>query len=159
VNLEVVRLFATNLERSCAGATPDARAACALAATLSGMAYTQSRPNVCHAVSSPLTLFWGVTHGQAVGITLPAFLRWNAPAIAAKLPALWQALGVRTLDEATERLTRLMAACGVETRLRGLGLDDGDVSILVEHMRWDRVATLPRPLGREDARAILEALL
>jgi alcohol dehydrogenase class IV len=159
LNLEVVRLFADHLEPSCLTADPDARAACALAATVSGIAYSNSRPNVCHAVSSPLTLFWGVAHGQAVGVTLPAFLAWNAPAIPAKLPALWRALGVDGLPAATARLTALMARCGLETRLGGLGVGPGDVETLVEHMRWDRVAVLPRPLGREDARAIFRELL
>ncbi|MBI4012014.1 MAG: iron-containing alcohol dehydrogenase [Candidatus Rokubacteria bacterium] len=157
--LEVIRLYATHLERSCLVADRAARAACALAATVSGMAYSNSRPNVCHAVSSPLTLFWGVAHGQAVGITLPAFLRWNAPAIALKLPTLWHALGVDGLDAATTRITELMARCGLATRLGGLGVGAGDVETLVEHMRWDRTTVLPRPLGRDDARAIFRALL
>jgi alcohol dehydrogenase class IV len=159
LNLEVIRLFAAHLERSVRDADPDARAACALAATTSGLAYTNSRPNVCHAVSSPLTLFWGVAHGQAVAVTLPAFLRWVAPAIAPKLPALWGALGVDGLDGAMARLGALLAACGLETRLAGLGLGAGDVETLVEHMRWDRTAVLPRPLGRDDARAIFRELL
>ena len=159
LNLEVIRLYASHLERSCLEADRAARAACALAATVSGMAYSNSRPNVCHAVSSPLTLFWGVAHGQAVGVTLPAFLLWNAPAIALKLPALWRALGVDGLDAATTRITELMARCGLATRLRELGLGAGDVETLVEHMRWDRTAVLLRPLGKEDARAIFRALL
>jgi alcohol dehydrogenase class IV len=159
LNLEVIRLFASHLERSVRDADPGARAACALAATTSGLAYTNSRPNVCHAVSTPLTLFWGVAHGQAVAVTLPAFLRWVAPAIAPKLPALWGALGVDGLDGAVARLGALLAACGLETRLGGLGVGAGDVETLVEHMRWDRTAVLPRPLGRDDARAIFRALL
>ena len=159
LNLEVIRLYASHLERSCLEADRAARAACALAATVSGIAYSNSRPNVCHAVSSPLTLFWGVAHGQAVGVTLPAFLLWNAPAIADKLPALWRALGVGDLDQAVERVSGLLARCGLATRLGGLGIGAGDVETLVEHMRWDRTAVLPRPLGRDDARAIFRALL
>jgi alcohol dehydrogenase len=158
LNLEVIRLFAAHLERSVLEADPEARAACALAATVSGMAYTNSRPNVCHAVGSPLTLRWGTAHGQAVGVTLPAFLAWNAPAIAPKLPALWRALGVGGLAEATTRITGLMARCGLATRLGALGLGPGDVETLVDEMRWERVAVLPRPLGRDDARAVLAAL-
>jgi alcohol dehydrogenase class IV len=159
LNLEVIRLFATHLERSVRGGDPEARAACALAATTSGLAYSNSRPNVCHAVSGPLTLFWGVAHGQAVVVTLRAFLGWVAPAIAPKLPALWRALGVEDLAGAATRLGALLSACGLETRLGGLGLGPGDVETLVEHMRWDRTAVLPRPLGRDDARAIFRALL
>jgi alcohol dehydrogenase class IV len=159
LNLEVIRLYARHLEHSCRDADPESRAACALAATISGMAYSQSRPNVCHAVSSPLTLFWGIAHGQAVGITLPAFLAWTAPAIPEKLPALWQALGVGSLEEALGRLGQLMDACGLVTRLGGLGVKAADLELLVEHMRWDRTAVLPRALGRDNARAIFRDLL
>jgi alcohol dehydrogenase class IV len=155
LNLQVIRLFAGALERSCRDGDLEARSACALAATVSGIAYSQSRPNVCHAVSSPLTLRWGVAHGQAVGVTLPAFLRWNAPAIAPKLPPLWHALGVADLDGAIERITRLFAGCRLATRLRDVGVGEGDIERLVEEMRWDRTAVLPRPLGRDDARRIL----
>jgi len=159
LNLEVVRLFATHLERSCRDGDADARAACALAATTSGMAYSQSRPNACHAVSSPLTLFWGVAHGQAVCITLPALLRWVAPAIAPKLPALWRALGVDGLDAAAERLTTLLGCCGLATRLGQLGIRPEDVETIVEHTRWERVAVVPRPLGRDELRGMLQELL
>jgi alcohol dehydrogenase class IV len=158
VNLEVIRRFARHLERSCRDADPAARAACALGATLSGMAYSQSRPNVCHAVSSPLTLWWGVAHGQAVCVTLPALLRWVAPAIEDRLPALWAALGVADLDGAVGRLTALLGACGLATRLRDLGVGAGDLETLVEHTRWERTAVLPRPLGRDDLRAILTGI-
>ncbi|MGH7267235.1 MAG: iron-containing alcohol dehydrogenase family protein, partial [Candidatus Rokuibacteriota bacterium] len=137
LNLEVIRLFAGHLAASCAVADPEARAACALAATVSGMAYTHSRPNACHAVSSPLTLYWDVAHGQAVCVTLPAFLRWTAEAMAPKLPALWRALGVDGLDAAVGRLTRLFAACGLATRLGALGVGPDGVETLVEHMRWE----------------------
>jgi alcohol dehydrogenase class IV len=159
LNLEVVRSFAAHLERSCQRGDLDARAGCALAATLSGLAYSNSRPNACHAVSTPLTLFWGVAHGQAVAVTLPAFLRWTAPAIGSRLPALWRALGVDDLDDAVRRITAMMTACGLATRLQELGPGLADVETLVEHMRWERVAVLPRPLGREHARELLTALV
>ena len=159
LNLEVIRLFAANLERSCIQGDLESRSACSLAATISGIACSNTSPNVCHAIGSPLTVFWGTDHGQAVGLTLATFLRWNAPAISPKLPALWDALGVRDLDEATDRITQMMERCGLETRLRGLGVGDGEIDMLVEHIGWDRTRMLPRPLEREDARRLLYELL
>ena len=63
IDLDVVRIFAKNLERSSIQGDLESRAACALGATMSGIAYSNSHPNVCHAVGSPLTLFWGTEHG------------------------------------------------------------------------------------------------
>ena len=125
---------------------------------MSGIAYSNSHPNVCHAVGSPLTLFWGASHGQAVGITLSSFLGWNASAIPHKLPALWDALGVEGLEGAVRRITQIMERCGLHTRLRGLGVSAADMETLLEHIRWDRLGVLPRPIYRDEMRGLLEAL-
>ncbi|MCH6556384.1 MAG: iron-containing alcohol dehydrogenase [Chloroflexi bacterium] len=159
IDLEVVRIFATNLERSSIQGDLESRASCALGATMSGIAYSNSHPNVCHAVGSPLTLFWGASHGQAVGITLSAFLGWNASAIPHKLPALWDALGVEGLEEAVRRITQIMERCGLHTKLRGLGVSAADMETLIEHIRWDRLGVLPRPIDRDEMRGLLEPLL
>jgi alcohol dehydrogenase class IV len=159
LNLEVIRLFVRHLERSCRDGDPTARAACALAATLSGMAYAQSRPNVCHAVGRPLTLFWGTAHGQAVGATLPVFFRWVAPAIEPKLPRLFGAMGDRDLDDAVGRLEGLLARIGLATRLGPLGVGPDALETLVEHLAWERTATLPRSLDRAEARRLLSTIL
>jgi alcohol dehydrogenase class IV len=137
----------------------ESRTMCALAATMSGIAYSNSHPNVCHAVGTPLTIYWDVEHGQAVGITLAAFLRWNAPAIPHKLPALWSALGVDDLDGAVSKITRIMTRCGLKTKLSELGIRALDMDTLVDNVRWDRVVLSPRSYGKEDARQMMSELL
>lgn len=159
LNLEVIRLFSQNLERSCNDGDRASRAACALAATMSGIAYSNSRPNICHAVGSPLTLYWNVDHGQSVGVTLTTFLRSQAETVPHKLPALWDAMGVSDLEEAAHRLTEIMASCGLETRLGPLGVTEDDLETLLEHTRWDRLTTLPRPLDRDTVSHLLRRLL
>ena len=157
--LRVIRLFARNLEASCRDAERAARIECSLAATLSGIGYTNSQPNICHAFSRPLTLFWGVAHGQAVGVTLPAFLAWNSEAIPQKLPALWDALEVLGPGEARERLGNMMANCGIATRLGQLGVARGDLDLILDHIIWQQAGTAPRSIAWEEARSLLEALL
>ncbi len=157
--LGVVRVFAENLEASCRDGGREARAACALAATMSGVGYSNCPPNVCHAFSRPLTIFWRVAHGQAVGVTLPAFLERNAPAIAHKLPPLWEALGVGGLDEAVARVTEIMRSCGLETRLGELGVSEGDLDRFLDVVAWERLATMPTDLSRREARDLLKSLL
>ncbi len=157
--LGVVRVFAENLEASCRDGGREARAACALAATMSGVGYSNCPPNVCHAFSRPLTIFWRVAHGQAVGVTLPAFLERNAPAIAHKLPPLWEALGVGGLDEALARVTEIMRSCGLETRLGELGVSEGDLDRFLDVVAWERLATMPTDLSRQEAKDLLKSLL
>jgi len=158
LNLDVIRNFTANLERSTIQGDLESRAACAIASTMSGIAYSQSPPNACHAVGGPLTLFWDVQHGQAVGVTLCGFLERAAPAIRHKLPPLWEAMGVEDLAGATELITRIMRRCGLETTLTGLGLNESDLDTLVDETRWERVGSLPVSMGRDELRVMLAEL-
>ena len=153
--LEVIRIYSTNLVRSAIQGDMESRAACALGATMSGVGYSNSTPNACHAVGSPLTLLWRVEHGQSVSITLSSFLRWCAPAIAHKMPALLSALGVESVDEACAKIERIISACGLETRLSGLGIGSEDLETIVERTRWDRMAQLPRGIDAAGLRGML----
>ena len=157
--LEVIRLYSENLVRSAIQGDLESRAACALAATMSGVGYSNSTPNACHGVGSPLTLYWRVEHGQSVSVTLSSFLRWSAPAIADRMPALLSALGVGSVAEACAKIERIMSDCGLETRLSGLGIGEGDVDLIVEKTRWDRLALLPKPMEKDDLRTMLRGIL
>ena len=157
--LKVIELYMSNLEESCITAKREARAECALAATLSGIGYTNSRPNICHAFSRPLTIFWGVAHGEAVGVSLNSCLKWNAEAIEGKLPALWSAMGVKGLEEGCLRIDRLMANCGLRRKLRPMGASAEDMDRIMECVPWERLAAVPRPMDRTEAQALMGALL
>ena len=157
--LEVIRLYSKNLVRSAIQGDLESRAACALAATMSGVGYSNSNPNACHGVGSPLTLHWRVEHGQSVCITLSPFLRWSAPAIADRMPALFTALGVSNIDEACEKIERIISDCGLETRLSGLGIGESDIDLIVDNTRWERLALLPKPMEKDDLRTILNGIL
>jgi alcohol dehydrogenase class IV len=100
-----------------------------------------------------------VAHGQAVGITLSSMLRRTAPAISPKLPALWDALRVKGLEEATGRIVQIMENCGLKTSLSSLGVTPDGLETLVEHTRWDRVSALPAALGHDDLRRLLQELM
>ena len=159
IALEVIKMYSENLVRSAIQGDLESRAACALAATMSGVGYSNSTPNACHGVGSPLTLYWRVEHGQSVSITLSSFLRWSAPAIADRMPALLSALGVGNIDEACAKIERIMSDCGLETRLSGLGINEDDLDRIVEHTRWDRLALLPKSIGKDGLRTMLRGIL
>jgi alcohol dehydrogenase class IV len=158
IDLDVIRTFATNLERSAIQGDLESRAACALAASMSGAAYSNSRPNACHAIGGPLTLYWGIEHGQAVGITLGGFLRHAAPAIAHKTNALWNALQVDDVDGAVRRITQIMSRCGLETTLSGLGLTESDIDTIVDNTVWARIDPLPAPMDRGQLKEMLTSI-
>ncbi len=156
--LDVIRLFNENLVASCVDGDMESRSSCALAATMSGIGYSNSPPNVCHAIGSPLTLYWGVEHGQAVGITLVPFLRWVAPVIEHKLAPLYGALGVNNLEASVNRIQNIMALCGLETRLSNLGIKMEEMDLLINNIRWDRMGVLPRSIGRDETVELLQSI-
>ena len=157
--LEVIRIYSQNLVRSAIQGDMESRAACALGATMSGVGYSNSPPNACHGIGSPLTLFWNVEHGQAVGITLAPLLRWNARAIAHKMPALLSALGAESVDAACAKITEIMERCGLHTRLSGLGVGREDIGQIVEHSRWERFALMPNPMTEDELGETLTGIL
>ena len=157
--LEVVRIYSENLTRSAIQGDMESRAACAIAATMSGVGYSNSPPNACHGIGSPLTLFWNVEHGQAVGISLAPLLRWNARAIEHKMPALLAALDVEDTDSACDKITEIMERCGLHTRLSGLGVGRDDIGQIVEHSRWERLGFMPNPMTEDELGETLVGIL
>jgi alcohol dehydrogenase class IV len=75
------------------------------------------------------------------------------------MPALLSAMGVSSVDEACDKIERIMADSGLETRLSGLGIDEGDIDKIVENTRWDRLALLPKPMDKDDLRTMLKGIL
>jgi alcohol dehydrogenase len=56
----------------------DARGRMQMAAALAGMAIENSMLGAAHAAANPLTAHFGIAHGLAVGMMLPAVVRFNA---------------------------------------------------------------------------------
>ena len=157
--LEVIRIYSQNLVRSAIQGDMESRSACAIAASMSGVGYSNSPPNACHGIGSPLTLFWNVEHGQAVGISLAPLLRWNARAIAHKMPALLSALGADSVDAACDKITEIMKRCGLHTRLSSLGVGREDIGQIVEHSRWERLGFMPEPMSEDELYETLVGIL
>ena len=157
--LEAIRLFSQGLEQSCADGVYEARAKCALGATLSGIAYSSAHTNACHAFGTPLTLRFGVNHGIAVGISLVPFLRWNLPSIGEKLNLLLQATGCATFEELTSQLDDLMVRIGLPTRLSQLGVELDDIpSIAKEGLAQPQLKFMPRSMDHGEAEALLHGI-
>jgi alcohol dehydrogenase class IV len=131
---------------------PANREAMAIGAHLAGKAIDLTKTTACHAVSYPLTSLFGVPHGHAVALTLPAMLRFNGGVEQTRemLAGLARLLGARDVDEAAGRLERMMDEAGLERRLSALGLERSDLERVLDNA-FDpaRVVNNPRKLTRE----------
>jgi alcohol dehydrogenase len=145
------RMFAHEAFRLLAPALPkvlqdphdlEARGQMLLGAAYAGLAIENSMLGAAHAAANPLTAHFDVVHGEAVGIMLPAVVRFNAHDPASRLAyaelASTSELACVSegLDEAVDalcaRLESLLNQAGIARSLVALGVDASLVPTLAE---------------------------
>ena len=170
INIAVIRMIGRNLRSAAESRDREAVARMALASTMAGIAFNMNANAVVHAASTPVTAYYGVPHGVANAILLPAGLDFLRPACEDRLRDIAEALGedVSSLSvaEAAERgveaVRRLVRAVELPGSLREAGVDPADVDIpaLVEDaMKSRNIATNPRTVTRADLADLYRAVL
>jgi alcohol dehydrogenase len=109
----------------------DLRAAMMRAATLAGLAFSNTKTALAHSLSYHFTLNHGVPHGIACSFSLPLVMKSALgcdPACDAALEAIF---GVE-LAAAPERLADFLASLGVSTRAEDHGIAAGEWRRLVD---------------------------
>lgn len=160
-SLRAVSLIARHFERLFTDPLdPTARFHMSLASCEAGLAISQARTTAVHAVSYPLTTRFGIPHGHACALTLPLFIRYNAPVLGPDVSQpLWEAIGTDSWEGAAEAVERLVEKAGLERSLGKLGLSRADLATVVEHgCRSDRAGNNPREVTPESLREILQAI-
>ncbi len=147
-----------------------ARQAMQVGSHLAGKAINITRTTAPHAISYPMTSFFNVAHGQAVSISLPHFLTFNAevsesdcldargvPYVQRTLNEIASFLGCNTIQEARHVWQEKMKRIGLKTTLIELGITQSNWDIVVEHgFNPARVKNNPRRLDEATLRALLQ---
>jgi aldehyde dehydrogenase (NAD+) len=155
--LQAIRLIRENLPLVIADPNDEqARLNMAIGATMAGQAFTVAQVGLAHSMSHTMGVLNHVHHGTACGIVLPKVMRFNVDHAASKLALAAAALGVDTADlnerdaalAAAEEIESLMEAVGHPTRLRDIGVPDGDFQIAAFHAVADTPTLFnARPVG------------
>ncbi len=139
----------------------EARAGMLLAANIAGLAFGNAGTSLAHAASYPLGGRYEVTHGEAVGILLPAVLEFNAPADYCKATRI----GVLLSGEkppcyccpegakwAADKIRELQRDVGFTPGLEAVGVDPKDIpAMAVETLKQKALLALnPRPVTAKD---------
>jgi alcohol dehydrogenase class IV len=166
--LEGVRLIAGNLLKAYRdGSDMEARTHLSIGSYYGGLCLGPVNTSAVHALSYPLGGEYHIPHGLANAILLPAVFEFNAPADLKKHAQIAAAMGVgSSLTEtsmirlAVEKLTELLVACNVPTKLSALGVDKSNIDNLANKaMGVQRLLkNNPRELTMEDAKAIYQKL-
>ena len=113
---EAWRLLSDNFPRVLEDAFDiEARGAMLLGANYAGTAIENSMLGAAHSCANPLTARYGVAHGAAVGLMLPAVIRFNS----AEVGSLYSELSDDGAgpDQLAERVEQLMEQAGLARRL------------------------------------------
>jgi alcohol dehydrogenase class IV len=143
------------------------------ASHLCGSAINLAFTTAAHAVSYPLTSYFGIAHGHAVALTLPHFILFNGgvneetcqdsrglPFVRDRLQELMRILGVRDTSEAAGKLLGIMDAIGLAQRLSDFGIKDRDLSTIVKNgFNPNRVKNNPRTLTADGLETLLRGIL
>jgi alcohol dehydrogenase len=90
-----------------------ARASMMQASTLAGLAISQSRTALAHAISYPLTTNFNLPHGLACSFTLPGLLEFNSRSDDGRLSDLARSLGYESAGKLARGIAELFDQLGV----------------------------------------------
>jgi alcohol dehydrogenase len=121
----------------------EARAGMQLGAHFAGAAIENSMLGAAHACANPLTARFDVTHGAAVGLMLPAVIRFNA----CEQASLYETVG--GAENVTLQVEDLMEQAALPVRLSEYGVGENDVSQLAEDAakQWTAQFNIPKPFS------------
>ncbi len=98
------------------------------ASLLGGLAVSNARTTAAHAASYPITVHFDVPHGEALGLVLPSFIRYNGDSVPqAKVAALLGTASAKSMDELALRIEELRSTIGLAESLSDRGLNTGDL--------------------------------
>jgi alcohol dehydrogenase class IV len=131
--------IARSIEPACRkGLASERREDLALASLLGGLCLANSGLGAVHGFAAPLGGMWKAPHGAVCAALLPAVMRANIAALAARKPDHPALASYRDLDgilaggqDACAWVARLTAALGI-ARLASFGMDEKDIPLLVE---------------------------
>ena len=166
-----MKLVVDNLERTVKQPDATGRDALSEAAYLAGRAINVSKTTASHALSYAMTIRWGVPHGHAVALTLPALLRFNAGVgpddlndprgvehVRACVARIVETLGADSPRTAAARVVALIEATGLGPSVADVGIRASeDLEWVAGQVNPERLANNPRRLSGADLLSLLGA--
>lgn len=147
--------------------------ALAKGANLAGKAINITKTTASHAIAYPLTSYFSIAHGQAVALTLPYVLEYNAHVtkdnlqdergcrfVHERIKDILNALETHTVNEAKLKLTHLMENLNMKTTLHALEVvKETDIELIVRNaFISNRLKNNPRMMMEKQLREILNKL-
>lgn len=127
-----------------------------LGSVLAGVAFSNTRTTASHSMSYPMTMRFGMEHGFAAAITLPAVAEINKAAV----PEIADLLGVFAEDGGFEAWLEAVSRDIQALRLSAFGVGEADIETLVElSFTAGRMNNNPVDITPPQVRATLQSVL
>ncbi len=130
-----------------------------LASLYAGLAFSNTETTACHAISYPLTLGHGITHGIAASFTLSSVLKINQRSLLDS-EQLFAAFGVECAEEVAQVMKRIYQDYGIPDRLQAFGITPSHIQeIAYQASTHGRMDNNPVKLSPSQIENMLRALL
>jgi len=170
---KAIPLVLNNLGSAVNDPSEESREAMAIASHFAGKAINISKTTASHAISYPITSFFGIPHGYAVALTIPSMIEYNLGATEddvldergidyahKTMKELLDLLGAETAEQARLNVESLMKDIGLSTRLEEVGITRDDLDVIIKNgFNPGRVKNNLRRLTETALRGMLEGLL
>lgn len=148
-----------NLERACVDKDKAAVTAMSSASVICGVQMAMVGNTAIHPLSYPITLGHGVRHGLACALFLPAFLRFNAPALDGDFKDLLSVLGFASAEKFADALEALMGRLGAPTRLGAVGVTIDELPMIAKRGIGGSTPANPRDVGEAEIIEICRGMM
>jgi len=165
---QAINLIARNIRTAYReGSNMEARSAMHLAATVSGIAFTNARLVVGHSISQTFAPIYNIPHGQSCAMALPYAMEFYLSTTPERLASIAIAMDESTVglgaEEAAKKAVRtvrkLVEDLDIPLSLKEVGVPEEKLSMLAELCvkDWPRPNS-PRPLTKEAVLEVFERM-
>jgi len=167
-----IEIILASIEKAVIEKDADAKDLMSLAANLSGKAINISKTTAAHAISYPISTYFNVPHGHAVGLSLGCFFEINSnfelhgindsrgsSYIANTMQQLLKLFGASSPLDCKLAWYKIMNNIGLETNMSKLGIcSSDDVDLILNNVNLERLNNNPVVVSEETLKNTLKSL-
>jgi len=166
-----IEIILASIEKAVNERDADARSLMSLAANLSGKAINISKTTAAHAISYPISTYFNIPHGHAVGLSLGCFFEINSNF---ELHGINDSRGPSYLKDTMLQLVELFGAVdpldcklawykmmndiGLETNITKLGIHSSDIDLISDNVNLERLNNNPVVVSKQTLKNVLNSL-
>ncbi|HZK66798.1 MAG TPA: iron-containing alcohol dehydrogenase [Chloroflexota bacterium] len=165
LDMQAITIIGKWLRPAVANGNLEALSQMVLAATMAGMAFSNTRLTIVHSLSQPVGAFYNVPHGVANAVLLPLVMEFNLLGNAQRFSDVAQALGEETLGLTPMEGARLSVKAvrelsediGIPKNFQAYGMREEDIPALIDDaMKSGNIPVNPVKVTREALATILK---